>query len=113
MFRSKRFTHGDEGMNVHQGVKDEAGGTVHCQNDRHQYKIAIIRSRTDDVVLLDARGGRSSSRGCDRGGVRSLVGGVEPSDIDDPAVDGRPSNSKESFLAVDFFRAGAPSGQVH
>jgi hypothetical protein len=45
-------------------------------------------------------------------GVCSLVGGADPSDRpEDPAVDGRPS--KESFLATDFFRAGAPSGQVH
>jgi len=45
------------------------------------------------------------------GGVRSLVGGVDPSDKpEDPAVDGRPSPA--SFLTTDFFR-GAPSGQVH
>jgi hypothetical protein len=45
------------------------------------------------------------------GGVRSLVGGVDPSDKpDDPAVDGRPS--PESFV-TDLFRAGTPSGQVH
>jgi hypothetical protein len=45
-------------------------------------------------------------------GVCSLVGGADPSDKpEDPAVDGRPST--EVFLLTDFFRVGAPSGQVH
>jgi hypothetical protein len=69
---------------------------------------------TNDAIFLDARGGKSSSRGWDCGGVReSLVGGVEPSDMDEPAVDGRPSASEEFLLETDDFRAGTPSGHVH
>lgn len=60
----------------------------------------------------ETRGGRPKSTGARLGGVWSLVGGVELSDSpDEPAVDGLPS--AESFLLVDFFRAGAPSGHVH
>lgn len=47
-----------------------------------------------------------------RGGVWSLVGGVELSERpDEPAVDGLPS--VDSFFTEDFFRAGTPSGHVH
>ena len=54
----------------------------------------------------------SSGCGSALGGVLSLVGGVEPSDTDEVAVEGLPSN--ESFREVPFFLgAGAPSGQVH
>lgn len=61
---------------------------------------------------LDTSGRRSKSTGGRLGGVCSLVGGVDPSDIpDDPAVEGLPS--AESFLATDFFLAGTPSGHVH
>jgi hypothetical protein len=56
-------------------------------------------------------GGKPKSTGARLGGVWSRVGGVDDSDgPDDPAVDGR---STESFRVVDFFRAGTPSGHVH
>jgi hypothetical protein len=49
---------------------------------------------------------------CRLGGEGSLVGGVlELSEIDELPVEGLPSI--ESLRAVDFLRAGTPSGQVH
>ena len=61
---------------------------------------------------LDDKETRPTSLPVRLGGVRSRVGGV-PDDSEtseDPAVEGL---SAGSFLGMDFFRPGTPSGQVH
>lgn len=64
-------------------------------------------------LLCVVRGMRFKSTCCCRlGGEGSLVGGVlELSERDELAVEGLPSI--ESLRAVDFLRAGTPSGHVH
>ena len=64
-----------------------------------------------DFRRRDTRGGNPTSNTVFFGGVRSRVGGVEPSDIpEEPAVLGR---SLSSFFGAGFLRGGTPSGHVH